>query len=380
MASSSVSQEDVDNDYEKLERRSRIRCARARQINPQGCRMENAVVERLPSSTLPLIGIEIEDSLDQLGLEAANISPYQAEGDQASPKPVARSRDVKDTRDARESREKRPSAKLVYHANPKGKQQRDRRKLREKRRSTGVVHLASTESTGGSTTGDDAEDGGEILGLCSETRRNTQQNESVASSPGAAEIALPQEVSAPERKNSGHHKLNSPQSVYTSQGATGTSHAKSRLRDKSPRSEDLEADDEQGDKTDNDHDSLNLSESSSAISIIAPPAGITPCGGKTVCAGTPTPNSSMVGLLTCDVNSSASTPVLRPTTPILVDSQVDDTQQLIALLEEKDRRIQILELKVEQLLQDTLSITEEHSRLQKENASLLRAVNNLAKK
>ena len=27
-----------------------------------------------------------------------------------------------------------------------------------------------------------------------------------------------------------------------------------RLRDKSPRSEDLEADDEQGDKTDNDHD------------------------------------------------------------------------------------------------------------------------------
>lgn len=36
-------------------------------------------------------------------------------------------------------------------------QQRDRRKLREKRRSTGVVHLASTESTGGSTTGDDEE-------------------------------------------------------------------------------------------------------------------------------------------------------------------------------------------------------------------------------
>ena len=30
-----------------------------------------------------------------------------------------------------------------------------------------------------------------------------------------------------------------------------------RLRDKSPRSEDLEADDEQGDKTDNDHDRLS---------------------------------------------------------------------------------------------------------------------------
>ena len=35
MASSSVSQEDVENDFEKLEKRSRIRTARARQINPQ---------------------------------------------------------------------------------------------------------------------------------------------------------------------------------------------------------------------------------------------------------------------------------------------------------------------------------------------------------
>ena len=35
MASSSVSQDDVENDYEKLEKRSRIRTARARQINPQ---------------------------------------------------------------------------------------------------------------------------------------------------------------------------------------------------------------------------------------------------------------------------------------------------------------------------------------------------------
>jgi len=371
MASSSVSQEDVDNDYEKLERRSRIRCARARQINPQGCRMENATVERLPSSTLPLIGIEIEDSLDQLGLDTANLSPYQAEGDQASPKPQTRSRDVKDTRDTRDSREKRPSAKLVYHANPKGKQQRDRRKLREKRRSTGVVHLASTESTGGSTTGDD-EEGGEILGLCSETRRNTQQNESVASSPGAAaaESQVLQEPVA-ERKNSGlHHKLNSPQSQYTSQAQV-----KSRLRDKSPRSEDLEADDEQGDKTDNDHDSLNLSESSSAVSIIGREAlTVTTQSSKTG-----TSSSSMVGLLTCDVNSSASTPVLRPTTPTSGECQGEDTQRLISLLEEKDQRIQLLELKVEQLLQDTLTITEEHARLQNENAALLRAVNNLKK-
>ena len=40
MASSSVSQEDVENDFEKLEKRSRIRTARARQINPQVGREE----------------------------------------------------------------------------------------------------------------------------------------------------------------------------------------------------------------------------------------------------------------------------------------------------------------------------------------------------
>ena len=44
MASSSVSQDDIDNDFEKNSRRSRIRTARARQINPSGCRMESSQV------------------------------------------------------------------------------------------------------------------------------------------------------------------------------------------------------------------------------------------------------------------------------------------------------------------------------------------------
>ena len=58
--------------------------------------------------------------------------------------------------------------------------------------------------------------------------------------------------------DAGHNKHQSP--LYS----------RLRLRgDKSPRSEDLEADDEQGDKTDNDHDSLNLSESSSVTSLVA---------------------------------------------------------------------------------------------------------------
>ena len=46
MASSSVSQDDFEkNDFEKLERRSRIRTARARQINPQ--------VKAAPNITIP---------------------------------------------------------------------------------------------------------------------------------------------------------------------------------------------------------------------------------------------------------------------------------------------------------------------------------------
>ena len=53
----------------------------------------------------------------------------------------------------------------------------------------GVVHLASTESTGGSTTGDDEESsdaaqgqGGAVDKVLLETRRNTYQNESIANS------------------------------------------------------------------------------------------------------------------------------------------------------------------------------------------------------
>ena len=75
--------------------------------------MESATAERLPSTSLPPIGIEIEDSLEQLGLDSTNLSPYHAgEGqDQASPKPR--------NRDQKEPRDKRP-VKLIHHAN-KGK-------------------------------------------------------------------------------------------------------------------------------------------------------------------------------------------------------------------------------------------------------------------
>ena len=77
---------------------------------PASVNNPRAAAERLPSNSLPPIGIEIEDSLEQLGLDTSNLSPYQVELDQASPKPQTRNRETKDARD------KRP-VKLVHHAN-----------------------------------------------------------------------------------------------------------------------------------------------------------------------------------------------------------------------------------------------------------------------
>merc|ERR1711974_579939 len=102
---------------------------------------------------------------------------------------------------------------LMHHGN-KGKQQRDRRKLRES--------PLATVSLSGSCEG----------------------RTSPVHQPAGHE--LPQPV---ERRNSGRLGSQPHHPQYTS------AYSRPRLRDKSPRSEDLEADDEQGDKTDNDHDS-----------------------------------------------------------------------------------------------------------------------------
>jgi len=377
MASSSVSQDDFENDFEKLERRSRIRTARARQINPQSCRIESTL-ERLPP-----IGIEIEDNMEQPYIDTATISPYSVVEGDTSPKPVARNREAKISSD------KRP-AKL--HHNNKGKNQRDRRKLREKRRSTGVVHLASTESTGGSTSGEE-EEFTEIMG--GETKRNTLHNESI---PQDVQQLSSPPVEIPERKNSGHNKHQSP--LYS----------RLRLRgDKSPRSEDLEADDEQGDKTDNDHDSLNLSESSSVTSLVAAGSGATSTGSGLLVESTinssnstpvvrsttptmaiPASNSTpVIRSTTPTIPSTNSTPVLRPTTPTTVmdsilspeerDRCLEENRHLVSLMEEKDRRIQYLELKIQQLTVDTQGLVEEYSRIREENATLIKTVGNLSK-
>ncbi|CAG0882184.1 unnamed protein product [Cyprideis torosa] len=184
MASSSVSQEDIDNDFELSSRRSRVRAARAHKITPPAGRFgeSGAVGDDEGGDTSH--STDLHPQFNDLDL---------------SPKPAAR---------LKEKRNVRPT-----HLN-KGKVQRDRRKLREKRRSTGVVHLPSTESTGGSTGEDELDDdehapsqhpvtgsgdhgGGETVldtvpvlqyQISSETRRNTLQNEVIAAPTACASL------------------------------------------------------------------------------------------------------------------------------------------------------------------------------------------------
>jgi len=167
MASSSVSQEDLENDFELSSRRSRIRTARARTVNPPA-RIDPGGGDMDDGG-----GGEMKNS------ESLNISGnFPAEHD-ASPKPISR---------AKEKRVNRAN-----HMNKGKQQQRDRRKLREKRRSTGVVHLPSTESTGGSTGEDEDET------QTAETRRNTQHNEQVLERE-PAEDRIPHKT-YPQRRN-----------------------------------------------------------------------------------------------------------------------------------------------------------------------------------
>ncbi|XP_020291506.1 PRKC apoptosis WT1 regulator protein-like isoform X3 [Pseudomyrmex gracilis] len=149
MASSSVSQEDFDNDFELTSRRSRIRTARARVGPPRTGDVSSISFQK----NTP----DVEESQGAYDASSNSVLPPEHENPQS--KPIIRKQDKRVTG--------RPT-----HIN-KGKQQRDRRKLREKRRSTGVVHLPSTESTGGST-GEDEE---ELSGTCLETKHNTHHNE-----------------------------------------------------------------------------------------------------------------------------------------------------------------------------------------------------------
>ena len=351
----------------------------------------------------------------------------------------------------------------IYH---KGKPQRDRRKLREKRRSSGVVHLASTESTGGSTTGDDEgssdaciahmEDrhvpnqfqqhptscasstygGGNPSNFTSyhlpsttitteDIRKSTtldhnvsltyspektinkgdplmhsssacgrQANSAISFRELSDSVALPNLVthctdgSAQNssfyddmfKKNTSQNR-NSNGSIPTSSTSGVSLRGSSNCRrDKSPS--DLEADDE------NDHDSLNQSETGSGSNVSVCNVGL-PSSGPTTIANLGTCTSSFFvqapeskPQVSYSRRSIPDTPSDGITVPINSQSpgfseMVEENKRLLSLMEEKDRRIHLLEYKVQQLMRDTLTISEEQSRLQKENSTLLRALSKL---
>ncbi|XP_069702298.1 PRKC apoptosis WT1 regulator protein-like isoform X3 [Periplaneta americana] len=187
MASSSVSQEDLENDFELSSRRSRIRTARARTVNPPA-RIDPGGGDMDDGG-----GGEMKTS------ESLNISGnFPAEHD-ASPKPLSRAKEKRVNRCVTVRQPLTEHVNRANHMNKGKQQQRDRRKLREKRRSTGVVHLPSTEagvwkhSTGGSTGEDEDET------QTAETRRNTQHNEQLLDRE-PAEDRLPHKT-YPQRRN-----------------------------------------------------------------------------------------------------------------------------------------------------------------------------------
>jgi len=157
----------------------------------------------------------------------------------------------------------------------------------------GVVHLASTESTGGSTTGDDEESSDQQPGVdrvLLETKRNTHQNESIANSYRQAQEKL-------GFGDSDSLETNGACSLYPTSLASFPPRVGKSRRDKSPS--DLEADDE------NDHDSLNQSEAGSTLSL----SGTTTTTSTATCSLMDKSKTASTSL------TNSNTPIVRPTTP-----------------------------------------------------------------
>ena len=60
--------------------------------------------------------------------------------------------------------------------------------------STGMVHLANTDSKGGSTSGEEKLSECDMAALSSETKRNTQQNESMGEGVADTEDTAPRNL------------------------------------------------------------------------------------------------------------------------------------------------------------------------------------------
>ncbi|XP_031833810.1 uncharacterized protein LOC116427512 isoform X6 [Nomia melanderi] len=294
MASSSVSQEDFD-DYELASRRSRIRTARARVGPPRTGDTSSINFQKSTPN--------VEESQGVCETSSNSVPSHENQQN----KPIMRKQDKRVTG--------RPT-----HIN-KGKQQRDRRKLREKRRSTGVVHLPSTESTGGST-GEDEE---ELSGTCLETKHNTYHNEFL--DPELIEDRTAKMFT--QRRNKRHYRTS-----YRSCINRHSCHS------------DFEADDEEFDSL-NQSDSVNQSDH-----------------------GNHEPQTS--------VNTGNRPRVPTPTGDNpheLIERAQEENRRLLSLLEDRDHKIMALEAR---LLQQQHEMTLERERLRDENAALIRAMAALA--
>jgi predicted RNase H-like nuclease (RuvC/YqgF family) len=82
---------------------------------------------------------------------------------------------------------------------------------------------------------------------------------------------------------------------------------------------------------------------------------------------------------TTDAASSSHPPSSASLNPVQVERVEAENKRLLSLMEEKDRKIDLLEFKITQLMKDTRSVTEEQARLHKENTTLLRALSNITK-
>ncbi len=56
---------------------------------------------------------------------------------------------------------------------------------------------------------------------------------------------------------------------------------------------------------------------------------------------------------------------------------IEENRRLHSLMEEKDKKISLLEFRIQQIMKDSVSKSEEQLRLQKENTTLLRALSNI---
>ena len=342
--------------------------------------------------------------------------------------------------------------------------------MREKRRSSGVVHLASTESTGGSTTGDDEGSSDACIAhmddrhianqhqlfpvSCSvssssysgavpsnltnyhvsanstnmpgDIRKKIQASDISLSYPQAHKVHHSGSISSTHiTSNFGHNQASisntsfgdlandsvssssasrcgegsiSNSTFYSDIGKVNISHdrapacsfhstanshiglrgASTCRRDKSPS--DLEADDE------NDHDSLNQSETGSGSNVSVCNVGLPSSGNLgganlDACTSTAFLSSEIQNQISSNYrglpeSTSGGMNTLAGDVMNLTDV-VEENKRLVSLMEEKDRRIHLLEYKVQQLMRDTLTISEEQSRLQKENSTLLRALSKL---